>query len=250
MHTVLIYSRNANSIASINTVLNKNRHFRAMPATDILEEIKQQIKDFSPKLIILDLDNRIEENTKWIKNNCDDSIELIIISDNKFFNNNLLSNSLSGYINHNDIKQQLELSLKRVIKRIETKQNATIRLNTLLTIAKQNSHYIISLESKNGIEIFDSHNIISISAKENKSEVKFRDNSIIVNKLITEFEIILQDLSFFRIHRSHIINLLHIRKYIKKNGGNIEMNDDSVFSVSAHKKAEFSRALNKITLNV
>ncbi len=250
MNTVLIYSENDNTIASIQLALLKYPQFNVIPNTDILLEIKHQIKVFSPKLIILDFDNKIDENINWIKNNCNPSIELIIISDYHFFNNKLLNYSLAGYFSSDEIEQQLDLSLKRGLKNIEKKVESSNRLKTLLTIANQHSHHTISLKVKNGIELIDTHQIISISAKKNKSEIKLMNYSITINQSINEFERLLQDLIFFRIHRSHIINLLHVSKYIKNNGGNVEMIDASVFSVSVNKKSEFHKRLDKITLNI
>ena len=45
--------------------------------------------------------------------------------------------------------------------------------------------------------------------------------------------------NFFRIHRSHLINLEHLVKYVKGEGGYVEMSDGSKAEVSRRKKSDF-----------
>jgi len=49
---------------------------------------------------------------------------------------------------------------------------------------------------------------------------------------------------FFRVHNSHIVNLAHIKKYVKGDGGYVIMSDNSVVDVSRRKKEEFLQMLN------
>ena len=52
--------------------------------------------------------------------------------------------------------------------------------------------------------------------------------------------------SFVRIHRSHFINLQHVTKYVKGEGGYVIMSDGSNAEVSRRKKAEFIVALSSL----
>jgi two-component system, LytTR family, response regulator len=52
------------------------------------------------------------------------------------------------------------------------------------------------------------------------------------------YESILTDFDFLRIHKSHLINLEHVKKYLKGKGGQLIMADDSVVDVSPNKKQE------------
>ena len=54
-----------------------------------------------------------------------------------------------------------------------------------------------------------------------------------------DYEDLLTNSGFFRIHRSSIINLSHIKKYIRGEGGSVVMSDGSEVEVSRRKKAEF-----------
>ncbi|HYV93791.1 MAG TPA: LytTR family DNA-binding domain-containing protein [Chitinophagales bacterium] len=49
--------------------------------------------------------------------------------------------------------------------------------------------------------------------------------------------------SFFRVHHSHLINLDHISRYVKGEGGYVIMSDNSSVDVSRRKKEEFMNAI-------
>lgn len=69
---------------------------------------------------------------------------------------------------------------------------------------------------------------------------------IIVSKTLKEFESILEDKNFFRVHNSYLINLNHIQKYIKGEGGYVILSDGSHVDVSRRKKEEFLKVLSEI----
>ncbi|MBN1340188.1 MAG: response regulator transcription factor [Bacteroidales bacterium] len=66
---------------------------------------------------------------------------------------------------------------------------------------------------------------------------------IIVTKLIREYEEMLSPLTFFRVHKSHIINFRFIKKYIRGDGGSVIMNDGTKIEVSRRRKEGFMSAL-------
>ena len=52
-------------------------------------------------------------------------------------------------------------------------------------------------------------------------------------------EDLLKDFDFVRIHKSHLINIQYVVKYLKGKGGQVEMTDGSVVDVSVNQKASF-----------
>jgi two-component system LytT family response regulator len=68
----------------------------------------------------------------------------------------------------------------------------------------------------------------------------------LISKPIGDYQEMLTNESFVRIHRSHLINLQHVAKYIKGEGGYVVMSDDSKAEVSRRKKAEFIEALSSL----
>ncbi len=52
------------------------------------------------------------------------------------------------------------------------------------------------------------------------------------------------DDNFFRVHRSHLVNLQHVKKYIKGEGGYVVMSDNSQVEVSRRNKIDFLERLS------
>lgn len=49
---------------------------------------------------------------------------------------------------------------------------------------------------------------------------------------------------FFRIHKSHVINLREVKAYKEGRGGQVVMSDDTVLDVAQRKKTEFLKYFN------
>jgi two-component system, LytTR family, response regulator len=59
---------------------------------------------------------------------------------------------------------------------------------------------------------------------------------IVVSSTLKEIEEILEDHHFIRVHRSYLVNLNEIEKYLKGEGGYLVMSDGSTVDVSRNKK--------------
>ncbi len=66
---------------------------------------------------------------------------------------------------------------------------------------------------------------------------------IIASRTLGEYEQLFADDNFFRIHRSHLINLEHVKKYIKGEGGYVILSDNSQVEVSRRNKNDFLEKL-------
>lgn len=62
---------------------------------------------------------------------------------------------------------------------------------------------------------------------------------LLVSKTLKEYEQLLDDHGFFRVHQSHLINLDEIDRYIKSDGGYIILKDGTKVAVSRGKKDAF-----------
>jgi two-component system, LytTR family, response regulator len=65
----------------------------------------------------------------------------------------------------------------------------------------------------------------------------------VASKSLNNYEKILEDLPFSRIHSKHLINLVYVKRYMKGKGGSVIMEDNSEVEVSVRKKADFLEKL-------
>ena len=73
--------------------------------------------------------------------------------------------------------------------------------------------------------------------------------SIVVSKVLKEYEEVLEEFYFFRTHKSSLINLEHIKKYVRGEGGQVWMNDGTEIEVSRRRKEELMEILSQIFLS-
>ncbi|MFT5822257.1 MAG: two-component system LytT family response regulator [Crocinitomix sp.] len=65
------------------------------------------------------------------------------------------------------------------------------------------------------------------------------DRKVMTSRTLGEYEELLFDHGFYRVHQSTIVNLRHVVKYHKGTGGKVEMSDGKLFNVSRYRKAGF-----------
>jgi two-component system, LytTR family, response regulator len=65
----------------------------------------------------------------------------------------------------------------------------------------------------------------------------------VASKSMNNYEKILEDLPFSRIHSKHLINLVYVKRYLKGKGGSVIMEDNTEVEVSVRKKADFLEKL-------
>jgi two-component system LytT family response regulator len=102
----------------------------------------------------------------------------------------------------------------------------------------------IAIPSMDGIEFVEVNDIIRCKSDSNYTRLFLvNKREIISSKTLKEYELLLKEYGFSRVHNSDMINLAHIKKYIKGDGGQVIMNDGSEVEVSRRRKEEFLSGL-------
>ena len=75
----------------------------------------------------------------------------------------------------------------------------------------------------------------------------FEDKSkLLVAKTLKELELLLSPYQFERVHKSHLINLDHLRRYYNRFSGEVEMSDGALLPVAQRKKTYLLELLNHL----
>jgi two-component system LytT family response regulator len=105
----------------------------------------------------------------------------------------------------------------------------------------------IALPEINGFTIVKVNDIVRCEGERNYSRIFFQNGtSVLVSRTLLDFDNLLVSHGFFRIHRSHLINLKNVNRYLKSDGGLVEMNDKTQLPVSPKFKDEL---LNRLLYN-
>ncbi len=101
----------------------------------------------------------------------------------------------------------------------------------------------IVLNTQETVHVVSSEDVTRCESDGSYTMVHLKDRKLMMSKKLKDFEELLSGLSFYRTHRSHLINLNFVDRYEKRDGGYIIMKDDSSIPLSAAKKDEFFELL-------
>ena len=140
--------------------------------------------------------------------------------------------------------------LVSAVQRIKEKQkNKTAHFKSLLSNVKISSEKLtrLAIPSENEIIIQKISDIVYCEADSNYTTLHLVDNKkITISKTLKEFENILPETDFCRIHHSTLVNIAHVTKYIKGEGGYVLVTGGGHLDVSRRKKDSFLHKLDKL----
>ncbi len=123
----------------------------------------------------------------------------------------------------------------RKLTNIKTNSQKNLQLENLLDIIrdKPQAPERIAFPTLEGLEFVAVKQILRCESSSNYTTIHFLDSAaMVVCRTLKEIEELLPSAFFLRVHNSHVINKLHVKKYIKGSGGIIKMSDESEVSVS------------------
>ncbi len=115
----------------------------------------------------------------------------------------------------------------------------------LLQLTKSRSARI-ALPTFEGLQMVSVEDIVKCVAHESYTEiVLICGTKFMVSRHLKEYEYTLAAYNFFRIHNSCLVNLRHVKKYIRGEGGYVLMSDGQSCEVARRKKQEL---LNRLSI--
>jgi len=142
--------------------------------------------------------------------------------------------------------------LQSVIRKIKnitdnSSENKTIELLLENISKKADSFKKIALSTSDGIHLFEIKDIIRCESVDNYTKFHFKNHkTVLISKTLKEYEELLSDQGFERIHQSHLINLNELKSYIKKDGGFVIMSDNTQVPVSQRKKERLQEVIGRL----
>jgi two-component system LytT family response regulator len=139
--------------------------------------------------------------------------------------------------------------LKAAVKKCSTKSDNTFleKQVDVLKTNRRNTDFVfskIALPTNDGMEFFHLKDIIRCEA--DRAYCKFHlvnKKKIHISKPMAEYQDILTQAKFIKVHKSSIVNLDHVTKYLKGKGGELVMSDGSLVNVAVRRKEDVINAL-------
>jgi two-component system LytT family response regulator len=98
----------------------------------------------------------------------------------------------------------------------------------------------IALTTGDGLVFVATQDILYCEAESNYTKVVLTNNrKILVAKVLKEIDDALSGEDFFRIHNSFLINVNHIKRFVRGDGGYVVMDDDTSITISRSRRQAF-----------
>ncbi len=151
--------------------------------------------------------------------------------------------------------KELRYAVEKMIKiadgKIKPPQSADHKPELETRVNHVHKKYLtrLTLPDMNGFTIVEVKDIMYLEADNNYTVFHFSNRSkIVVSKPIKQYEDVLDPLVFFRIHKSSIINLRHLKEFSKIDGYYALMTDDNSVPVSRRRLPDFIRAVGAFNI--
>jgi two-component system LytT family response regulator len=139
----------------------------------------------------------------------------------------------------------LQQAVQRVIEKRKSQPNPEALQMLLRNLkAPKTGDQSISLSTSDGLEFIPLKEIIRIESTGPYSQFFLKDRrKITVSRTLKEYEMLLSDHGFVRVHNSHMVNISEVKRMVRSDGGYAVMSDDSEITISPKKKEEFLQAM-------
>lgn len=132
------------------------------------------------------------------------------------------------------VKQKKEL--------LSSRQNYEVLVKNLQQADKSSKQ--IALPTSEGFAFVKLNDIIYCEADSNYTYIHLAGKEkVFVSRTLKEYEEMLEENDFMRVHKSYLINLHHVKQYLKGKGGVAVMSNGQVIEISHRKKDEFLQRL-------
>lgn len=173
-----------------------------------------------------------------------DDLQVVFVSAHDHFAITAIKFSAIDYLLKPVEEEELRVTLEKIR---QYREGNDIKMKLELLLGNLRRVDKIALPSFQGIEFVRLDDIIRCESDNNYTMFYLTGGTkILVSKTLREYEDMLEARGFFRTHKSHIINLKYLKKYIKGEGGSVILDDGSEVLVSRRRKEDFLRMLTQI----
>lgn len=211
---------------------------KVLAEADNVDSAYTSCVDMRPDVVFLDVEMGADKSFQLLEKPDLPPFKVIFITAHEKYSLQAIRFSALDYLLKPIDPDELKNAVSKAVLAID-KEDVSKRLNTLL----HNLYHIEKAQKKLVLKTFDQIHIIDvkdivqcISDKNYTVFVMADGTKLMVSKNLGEYEEMLADYGFFRIHHSHLVNIDFIGRYDKKNGGVLMLKDNSQVPVSLRKK--------------
>ena len=213
-----------------------------------VEEGLTAVRTYKPQLVFLDIEIGNKTGFDLLKQLPEINFEVIFTTAYDKYAVQAFKFSALDYLLKPIDTDELQAALKKLNDKVSQKDIAG-KFDTLFHNLKniQSSSKRICVPVLSGLVFIQTDDIIRCESNINYTTLFLKDKQkLLVAKTLKEFEEMLTEYNFYRVHNSHLINLAYIKMYNKGKGGTVTMTDGSEIEVSTRRKDDFLKRLTDL----
>jgi two-component system LytT family response regulator len=195
------------------------------------------IENLKPDIVFLDIQMPEMDGFTLIENLMYRNFNLIFTTAHDEFALKAIKVSAIDYLLKPVDKDELIVA----IGKIRTQEKDALledKLELLLGNLNRN-HDKINISADGKVYLLDKDEVVMLKSDKSYTTIYLTsDQEIVVSKTLKEVEKKFQFSQFYRVHNSYLINLNHVKEYLKGFGGELIMTNGETASISRTKKAE------------
>jgi two-component system, LytTR family, response regulator len=203
---------------------------------------KQMLEEVRPDLVFLDVRMPGKNGLEMLTELPEQNFEVIFVTAHNEYMLQALQFSAVDYLMKPVDEDRLIEAVERVNRRL-TQTRLPGQTETLLhNINKIGSpmEMRLCLPTLKGFTIVKLEEIVYCEAQRSYTVFRLTNNkTIMISKPLFDYDKLLNDTIFLRVHKSFLINLLHIKEYMRGDGGTVVMSNGMEIEVSRRKKEMF-----------
>ena len=204
------------------------------------------IDELQPQLVFLDVEMPHLNGFDLLKKLEPVNFETIFVTAYSHYAVEAFEHHATGYITKPINTEKLIAAVNTATKRIEEKRINKNLFSLLEQNTKQAAPDKIPLSTTNGLVFVKLADILYCESSGNYTNFYLCDGKkIMVSRQLGEYEKLLPEINFTRIHDKYIINLSFIKEYIKGSGGDVVLENGKELPVASRRKEEFLARFEK-----
>jgi len=204
---------------------------------DSVVKAKELVSVLKPDAVFLDINMPVLSGFDFLEEYDDRNFMVVFVSAHEEFGINAVKAGATDYI----LKPINIKELKQTVKKLLSIHNKVIKVETTHDIDK------LVIPASHGFNVLFIDDIIRLEADGCYTTLVMKDGkNTIVSRTLKDFEDTLPKEKFFRIHKSHLINLNYIKDFSNLSGNFVTMIDGSRVELSRRKAPDFIQKIKRI----
>jgi two-component system LytT family response regulator len=239
MIKAIIVDDEAKSRTTLSALLTRHcANVTVVQMADSVETALTAIEKNRPDVVFLDIEMPFASGFTLLEQIKNPDFEVIFCTAYDAYAIKAIKFSALDYLLKPVDVDELIAAVNKIEEKKKKAKNEFPDFELLLSNLKQKANSgRIAVPSFDGLQMINVADIIKCTASESYTQIFLQNgNKIMVSRILKEYDDLLSEMNFFRVHNSCLINLAHVVKYIKGDGGYVIMTDGESVEVSRRKK--------------